>query len=74
MVVILVLLTGPPYGVLGVLIHYNVLVLRRTSGIDTGHDVDSTKFGYLTFFVALKARLGLFVEKNFVRRVVEYLG
>ena len=46
LVIVLVLLGGPPYGVLGVFIHNDEFVLGRTAGIYTGHHVDSTEFGF----------------------------
>ena len=71
MVVILVLVGSPPYGVLRVLVHDNVLVLRGTSGVDTGHYIDGTEFGHLTFLVTLESRFGLFIVENLVRWVVK---
>ena len=71
MVVVRILWSVPPYGVLRGLVHNDVLVLRRTSGVDTGHNVDGTEFGLLTFLITGKLRSCLFVEENFVRWVVK---
>ncbi len=70
-VVVRILRSVPPYGVLGVLVHHNVLVLRRTSGIDAGHYIDRAELGHLTFVVTFKLRLGLFVVENLVGGVVK---
>ena len=70
-VVVLVLVRSPPYGVLGVLVHHDVLVLRGTSGVDTGHHVDGTELGYLTFLIAGEIRPCLLVEENLVRWIVK---
>ena len=50
MIVILVFIGGPPYGVLRILIHYNELVFRRTPGVDTSHDIHCAKLADLSLF------------------------
>ena len=50
---------------------YDVFVFRRTAGIYTGHYVDGTEFGNLTFVEAFEAGFGLFVVKDFIGRVVK---
>ena len=61
----------PPDGVLGVLVHDNVLVLGRTAGEYTSHDVDRAEFGNLSLLKAGQAGLGLFVVENLIGGVVE---
>ena len=70
-VVVRVLRGVPPNSVLGVLVHNDVLVLRRTSGVDAGHHVDGSELGHVTFLIALKLRLCLLVVENFVSRIVK---
>ena len=70
MVVVLILLGSPPNGVLGVLVHDDVLILRRTAGVDTSLYVYSAELSVLTNLVALKASLGLLFEELLVRRIV----
>ena len=70
-VVVLVLVGSPPNGVLGVLVHDDVLVLRRTAGVDAGHNVDSIQFGLLAHFVTGEAGLGLFLVEHLVGRIVD---
>ena len=38
--------------------------------LDTSHNVNCAKFTYLAFFKTFKFRSGLFLEQQFVRRVV----
>ena len=61
----------PPYGILGILVHDNVLVLRGTSCVDTCHDVDSTQFRQLTLFIAGQFGLHFLFEKKLVGRIVD---
>ena len=68
MVIVLVLLCCPPYSVLRVLVHHDVLVLRRTTGVDTCHNVNCTKLCLLTYFEALETCLCLLFEQLLVRR------
>ena len=65
-VVILVALCCPPYGVLRVLVHYNVLVLRRTAGVDTCHDVHSAKLSVLSYLETFETCLCLLLEQLLV--------
>ena len=74
MVVVFVLVRGPPNGILGVFVHDDKLVLGRTTRVYTRHDVDGTKFAYLTFFVTRKSGIGLLFEQQFVRRIVHDFG
>ena len=74
MVVVGVLRGVPPYGVLGVLVHYDVFVLGRTAGVDAGHYVDCTKLGHLTFVVAFEFGPGLLVVEDFVGGIVKNLS
>ena len=61
----------PPYGVLGVLVHDDVLVLGGTSGEHASHNVDCAKFGNLSLLVAGEFGLGLLVVENFIGRIVK---
>ena len=69
-VVVLIFIRCPPYSVLWVLVHYDVLVLRRTSGVDTSHYVDCAKLGLLTNLETFKSCLCLLLEQLLVRRIV----
>ena len=40
----------------------DVFVFRGTTGVDTCHNVDSTKLALLTYFIAFVSRLCLFLE------------
>ncbi len=73
MVVVRILRSIPPNGVLGGLVHNDVFVLRRTSSVDTSHNVHGSEFSYLSFLVSGKVRPCLFVEENLISRVVEDL-
>ena len=73
-VVVLVLVAGPPNGVLGVLVHDDVLVLGGAAGVNAGHDIDSAQLGDLALLVAGQVRLGLLSEQNIIRGVMHDLG
>ena len=73
-VIVLVTLSCPPYGVLWGFIHNDILVFRRTTGVDTCHYVYGAKFCVLTYFIAFEACLCFFFEEYFVRRIVHYLS
>ena len=62
MVVVLILIGGPPHGVLGILVHNDEFVFGGTSRIDTGHYVNCSQFADLSFLVSLKTGLGLFFK------------
>ena len=69
-VVVLISLAGPPYGVLRVLVHHDVLVLGAAAGIDTCHYVHGTQFGYLAYFVTFQTGFGFFLKQKFIGRIV----
>ena len=73
-VVVLVLVAGPPNGVLGVLVHDDVLVLGGAAGVNAGHDIDSAQLADLALLVAGQVRLGLLCEQNIIRGVMHDLG
>ena len=58
-VIILILIGGPPYSVLGVFIYNDEFVFWRTTCIDTGHNVHCAQLADLSFFVAFQLRFGL---------------
>ena len=62
MVIVCIFIRCPPYCVFGILIHNNVLVFRRTSGINTCHNVYCTKLCFLSYFISLKPSFCLFLE------------
>ncbi len=74
MVVVLILIARPPYGVLGILIHNDVLVFGGTSGVDTGHYVNRTKLGLHTNLIAGEILLGLFLIQHLIGGIVNNLG
>ena len=73
-VVVVILLRVPPYGVVRSLIVNDELVLRRTTGVDTGEHVDSTQLCLVAYLVALETFLGLLVEQHLIRRIVQNLS
>ena len=50
-----------------------ILVLGGTSGVNTCHYVDGTKFSYLTLVKTLQTGFGLFIVKNLVRGKLDNL-
>ena len=73
MVVVLVLIGGPPYGVLGILIHYDELILGGTSGIYSGENINCAELSLLTNLKAFQTSLGLFLEQLLIGRIVDDL-
>ncbi len=73
-VVVGILRSGPPDGVLGVLVHYYVFILGGSAGVDTCHYVDSVQLCELSYIVACEAFLHFFLEEELVGGVVDYLG
>jgi len=73
-VVVLVLVAGPPNGVLGVLVHDDVLVLGGTAGVNAGHDIDSAQLGDLALLIAGQLGFGLLLEQHLIRGVMHDLG
>ena len=63
MVIVLVLIRGPPYSVLRVLVHNDVLILRRTASIDTSLYINSTQLSLFAYLVALETSLSLFLKQ-----------
>ena len=74
LVVVLVLLGGPPDGVLRRIVHHEELVLGRTAGVDAGHHVHGIHLGQLALLESLQTGLGLLAEQFVVRRVVDHFG
>ena len=73
-VVVGILRSCPPDGVLGVCIHNDVLVLGGTAGVDTSHYVYGIELCESSYIVAGEAFLHFFFEEEFVRRIVDDLG
>ena len=73
-VVVLVLVAGPPNGVLGVLVHDDVLVLGGTAGVNAGHNIDSAQLGDLALLIAGQLGFGLLLEQHLIRGVMHDLG
>ena len=69
-VVVFVFVGSPPNGVFGVLVHDNVFVFGRTTGVDAGHHVDGVQFGQLAFIVTGQRGIHLHLEKFFVGRII----
>ena len=74
MIVIFVFVGGPPYGIFGVVVHYDEFVFRGASRINAGHHVYRAQLADLSLFVPLQLRSGLFIEQHLVRRIVHDLG
>ena len=66
LVVVLELIGCPPNSVLRGVVHNDELILRRTSGVDTGHNVNCAELGELTLLIALESGIGLSREKLLV--------
>ena len=66
MVIILILVRSPPYRVLGVLIHDDELILRRTTGVHTSEYIYSAELGLEALLIACKTFLGLLCEQLLV--------
>ena len=73
-VVIGILGSCPPNGVLGVLIHDDIFVFRRTAGENTGHNVNCVKLGQLAFLIALEAGIHLSFEQLFITGIMNDLS
>ena len=73
LVVVLIFFSSPPYGVLGHFILYQVFIFRGTSGVDTGHYVDSAEIGLDTLFVAGQLGVCFVLVELFVARIVDDL-
>ncbi len=73
-VVVVILIAVPPHGVVRGSVINDELILRRAAGVDTSHHVDCAQLSLLSLVVALEARLGLLVEENLIRRIVQNLG
>ena len=74
LVVVLVVVAGPPHGVARLVVHDDEFVLGRAAGEHAGHHVDGAEFGLDSTIITLETGLGLFVEQYLVRGVVEHLG
>ena len=72
MVVVLILFRSPPNLILAVSIHYNVLVLRRTTCVDTCHYVDCVELSINTLVETFKTSLCLLFEEELIRWIVSY--
>ena len=72
MVVVLVFLAGPPYGVFRVFIHDDELILGRAARVDARHHVHGVEFGQFAHLEALKSFLGFLLEELLVRGVVNH--
>ena len=74
MVIVLILVTCPPYSVLRIIIHNDELILRRTSCVNSCEYVNCTKLSLMTYFVSLKTLFGLLCEELFIRWIVNNLS
>ena len=54
MVIVRIFRSCPPDSVLGILIHNDEFIFRRTAGVDTCHNIDSAKLCELTFIETFK--------------------
>ena len=72
-VVVGVLRSVPPQGVVRSLIINDELILRRTARVNASHYVYSTEFCLMTYFEALEACFRFLFKQLFVRRIVNDL-
>ena len=70
-VIVLIFIRGPPYGILGILVHNDEFILGRTPRIDTGHNINRAKLTHLSLFIAFQGRFGLLLEQCLIRRIVD---
>jgi len=61
-VVVLVFIRCPPNCIFGVLIHNDEFIFRRTSCVNSCHNVDSAEFTFLSLFKTFKFRFCFFFE------------
>ena len=73
MVIVGILGSCPPNGVLRSVIHDDELIFGGSSGVDTGHDVDGVQLGELTLIKAGQRGIHLVLEKLFVRGIINNL-
>ena len=74
LVIVLVLVGGPPDRILRGFVHHEELVLGRTARIDTRHYVNGSRLGQLTLLIPTQAFLGLLSEQFVVGGIVHDLG
>ena len=72
-IVIGIVIGGPPYGILGFLIHHDKFILGRTSGVYTRHDIDGTQLTDLPHIISGEAGFGLFLKQSFIAGIVHNL-
>ena len=70
MVIVLVFVRSPPDGVFGIIVYDDEFVFRRTTRVNTRHNVDGAEFADLTFFITFERRICFGFEKLFIRRIV----
>ena len=73
-VVIFVTFGGPPYGVLGGLVHDDVFILGGAAGINSGHDIDGTELGQHALVITLKRGIHFILKELLVPGVINNLG
>ena len=73
-VVVLVFVRGPPNLVVALSIVNDVLILRRTTGVDTSHHVHCIELGVLALVEASQSGLCLLCEESLIAWVVGYHG
>ena len=66
MIVIVILLAVPPDGILGGLVYDEELILRRATGVDACHYVDSAQLAHLSLLVTLERRISLILEETVI--------
>ncbi len=74
MVIVRIFRSGPPYGVLGILIHDDVLILGRTAGEFTSENINRAKIGKVSLCVTGKVRIHFIFKQLLVGRVVDDFG
>ena len=70
MVIVLVFIRSPPDGIFGIFVYDDEFVFRRTTRVNTRHNVDGAEFADLTFFIAFERRIRFGFEKLFIRRIM----
>ena len=65
-VVVMIFLRVPPYGVVRSSVINDELVLRRTACVNTGHHVHCAKLCLLSLVEAFQTRLSLLIEEHLV--------
>ena len=72
-IIVVIFLRIPPNGIVWSLVIHDKLVLRWATCVDTCHDIDGAELCFVANLKTFETFFRLFIEQNFVRRIVKYL-